>query len=86
MTPAASLPPCSPSARYDAAPMCASARASGVAKGQDLLIRLFDAVTTWQERASDRRHLAGLDERMLRDMGIDPADAFEEAEKPFWRR
>ena len=86
MNPAASLPPCSPSARYAAAPMRAAVHVSGVGKGQGLFIRLFDTVAAWQERASDRRRLAGLDERMLHDIGIDRAAAFEEAAKPFWRR
>ncbi|MCC7047148.1 MAG: DUF1127 domain-containing protein [Alphaproteobacteria bacterium] len=39
----------------------------------------------WQERARARRLLADIDERLLADMGIGRAEAFVEAEKPFWR-
>ena len=37
-------------------------------------------------RHEQRKHLAELDERMLKDVGIAPADAAEEMRKPFWRR
>jgi len=37
-------------------------------------------------RARERAHLAELDERMLRDMGITRLDVAGEADKPFWRR
>lgn len=46
------------------------------------------AVTTlldWQQRASQRRELSGLDPSFLKDMGIDRATAYREASKPFWR-
>jgi uncharacterized protein YjiS (DUF1127 family) len=39
----------------------------------------------WQERAAQRAHLAGLEDRLLKDMGIGRADADQEAAKPFWR-
>jgi uncharacterized protein YjiS (DUF1127 family) len=61
-------------------------RPSGFARIQDLLIRAFDALSAWQERARDRRQLAALDDRMLHDIGVDPASAAEEVFKPFWRR
>ncbi len=32
----------------------------------------------------ERRHLAELDPRLLRDIGIDPAAAAQEIERPFW--
>lgn len=40
---------------------------------------------TWQRRAHERRHLASLDERLLRDMGLSRHDVAEETAKPFWR-
>ncbi len=46
------------------------------------------AVTTlldWQQRASQRRELSGLDPSFLKDMGIDRATAYREVAKPFWR-
>jgi uncharacterized protein YjiS (DUF1127 family) len=45
------------------------------------LARLVD----WQERAEQRHHLAAMDERMLKDIGVSHADALRESEKPFWR-
>ena len=39
----------------------------------------------WQQRASQRRELSGLDPSFLKDMGIDRATAYREASKPFWR-
>lgn len=49
------------------------------------LIRFFDRLAEWQDRADQRRRLLTLDHRMLADIGKDRANAFVEAEKPFWR-
>ena len=49
------------------------------------LIRALDALALWQERAAGRAHLAQMDDRMLKDMGIGRAEADREAYKPFWR-
>jgi uncharacterized protein YjiS (DUF1127 family) len=38
------------------------------------------------ERARQRRCLAGLSDRSLKDIGISRYDALHEARKPFWRR
>ncbi len=46
---------------------------------------VLETLLTWQERDRQRRHLASLDDRMLRDMGISRADAEREAAVPFWR-
>jgi uncharacterized protein YjiS (DUF1127 family) len=55
----------------------------------DGLGRLFLAsvqtLQLWYERARQRRCLAKLDERLLRDIGIDRITAMEEVSKPFWR-
>jgi uncharacterized protein YjiS (DUF1127 family) len=40
---------------------------------------------TWRERAKQRRELANLDYRTMRDLGISPTDVQFEASKPFWR-
>jgi uncharacterized protein YjiS (DUF1127 family) len=40
---------------------------------------------SWSERARQRRTLAALDERMLKDIGLTRADVATESEKPFWR-
>lgn len=46
---------------------------------------IFDRLYTWQSRAQQRAHLAALDTRLLKDMGISQAAAGAEAAKPFWR-
>jgi len=42
-------------------------------------------VAEWRERAEQRRHLSGMNDRMLKDVGISRADAVREASKPFWQ-
>jgi uncharacterized protein YjiS (DUF1127 family) len=39
----------------------------------------------WRQRSRDRRELARMDQRSLRDLGLTPHDALYEARKPFWR-
>lgn len=46
---------------------------------------LVDLLALWRDRAGQRRALAKLDERILRDIGVGRAEADEEAGKPFWR-
>ena len=45
---------------------------------------ILTTVLEWQERARQRRRLAELDDRMLRDIGLSRADVGREVEKPFW--
>lgn len=40
---------------------------------------------TWVTRIRQREILAGLDERMLRDIGLTPDAHARELTKPFWR-
>jgi uncharacterized protein YjiS (DUF1127 family) len=49
------------------------------------LRRALDLLLLWQDRIEQRHQLAQLSEQMLRDIGINRADALAEAEKPFWR-
>jgi uncharacterized protein YjiS (DUF1127 family) len=42
-------------------------------------------IGTWRERARERRELAQLDARSLRDLGLNPGNIQFEANKPFWR-
>ncbi|MFT6579701.1 MAG: hypothetical protein ACJAU6_000118 [Alphaproteobacteria bacterium] len=42
-------------------------------------------VQLWCERRRQRRALARLDDRLLRDIGISKRRAKEESEKTFWR-
>ena len=44
-----------------------------------------ELVAAWMERRRSRRHLAQLDERLLRDIGLTPGEAMEEAAAPFWK-
>ena len=44
-----------------------------------------ETLATWQERSHTRAALRDLDDRLLRDMGINHADAHQEARKPFWK-
>jgi uncharacterized protein YjiS (DUF1127 family) len=39
----------------------------------------------WWRRFQERRELAGLDDRMLRDMGLSRSQAWYETSKPFWQ-
>ena len=47
--------------------------------------RLIALVGTWRRRVGDRRELALMSDRSLRDIGLTRYDAFQEIRKPFWR-
>ena len=64
----------SPAARF------APARSLGRIVGSFL-----SRVAEWQDRAEQRTHLAGMDDRMLKDIGINGVDAARESSKPFWK-
>ena len=49
------------------------------------LATLLNRLAEWQERHEQRAHLAGMDGRMLKDIGISAVDAAHEAGKPFWK-
>ena len=44
-----------------------------------------DTLLAWIETARQRRHLAGLDDRMLQDIGLSHSDVARECSRPFWR-
>ena len=46
---------------------------------------LFAVIGEWHRRMQNRRELAGLCERSLRDIGLSRYEAYTEANKPFWR-
>ena len=50
-----------------------------------LLRRLALIVVLWRERTAQRRSLAQMDARSLRDAGISPAAAAYESGKSFWQ-
>ncbi len=50
-----------------------------------VIVSVLDLLSTWFERARQRRHLHALDDRMLKDIGLTRADVEFEAQKHFWR-
>ena len=62
-----------------------SVRAIVVTVVRRTAIRVVDTLILWQERARQRHHLAALDPALLKDIGVNRADAWQEANKPFWR-
>ncbi|WP_395713788.1 DUF1127 domain-containing protein [Reyranella sp.] len=42
-------------------------------------------LATWRRRAHERRELAYLDARTIRDLGLSTGEIQFEASKPFWR-
>jgi uncharacterized protein YjiS (DUF1127 family) len=46
---------------------------------------VLEAMEVWQARSAQRRRLAALDHRMLKDIGISSADAARECRKWFWQ-
>lgn len=42
-------------------------------------------LAAWRERSRQRRELARLDDRSIRDLGLSPSDVHFEVNKPFWR-
>ena len=47
--------------------------------------QVFRVIDRWMERGRQRRALADLDDRLLKDIGIARSDAAREIDKPFWR-
>ncbi|WP_207455192.1 DUF1127 domain-containing protein [Azospirillum sp. SYSU D00513] len=47
--------------------------------------RFLALLGRWIERGRQRRALEALDDSQLRDIGLTPLEARQEAEKPFWR-
>ena len=50
-----------------------------------LIARVLYALVEWQSRAHERHALASLDDRALKDMGLNRAIASRESSQPFWR-
>ena len=44
-----------------------------------------EQLLVWLDRSRQRRHLATMDDRMLRDIGISRAAAWAETQKWFWQ-
>jgi uncharacterized protein YjiS (DUF1127 family) len=52
---------------------------------QQVLTKIGSELGEWRRRSRDRRALAAMSERSLRDIGLTRYDATYEASKPFWR-
>lgn len=48
------------------------------------LRRLAGRLQRWYELGLQRRTLATMDDRALKDLGLSRADIFKETERPFW--
>ncbi len=55
------------------------------ARGWCFGVRLISHLDRWLERMRQRRSLALMSDRDLKDIGINRYDALKEWEKPFWR-
>jgi uncharacterized protein YjiS (DUF1127 family) len=49
------------------------------------LNRIVATLREWRQRSRERAQLATLDDRMLRDIGVNRGDVWREINKPFWR-
>lgn len=71
--------------------MATALRAAAAGRGtvgatlSQTLEQVFETLAAWHQRAATRHELARLDERMLHDIGLSPADAEREIGKPFWQ-
>lgn len=71
------------SGRMSRLPLRGGAALPGLLLALPLLAAGF--VVSWLELGRQRRHLARLDDRMLKDIGLSRADVEQETAKPFWR-
>ena len=67
------------------APRLIEHRQSLVERIGDVAVTAFARVREWRNRAQSRAALLRLDDRMLRDLGIDRATAHYLGTRPFWR-
>ena len=53
--------------------------------GINLMKLIVDELRNWFRRSNERYALSQLNERQLRDIGLDRTLVLSEATKPFWR-
>ena len=58
---------------------------SGLRSAASGLDTCLNVLLAWQDRDRQRRHLAELDDRLLKDIGLTSGDVARETRKPFWR-
>jgi uncharacterized protein YjiS (DUF1127 family) len=51
---------------------------------KEMAARVTNAFRLWHQRLASRRELMRLDDHLLADIGLTRADAWREANKPFW--
>jgi uncharacterized protein YjiS (DUF1127 family) len=49
------------------------------------LAAFFKTIFHWIAQSDQRNMLAGMDDHLLRDIGVSDDDAHREASKPFWK-
>ncbi|MGA8261216.1 MAG: DUF1127 domain-containing protein [Arenicellales bacterium] len=65
----------------------AAGRLAGAWRAFREMIDAVDGVLAlWYFRATSRRDVDRLDDRLLRDIGLDPLEARRESDKPFWKK
>lgn len=69
-------------ARSSAAADPSQTATAGHSRGLGLIV---DTLMRWGETRRSRYALAQLDDRLLRDVGLSPAEAMREAAAPFWK-
>ena len=50
-----------------------------------VLAAVVRLMVTWEQRLRDRDTLRAMGPAQLGDIGLDPAEVWREADKPFWR-
>jgi uncharacterized protein YjiS (DUF1127 family) len=73
------------SARHEPAVPCRPVVAAPRASWSLILGSMVATLREWCRRRVGRRELASLDERTLRDIGLDPGVVDYEASRSFWR-
>ena len=49
------------------------------------ITNLSKTIMLWSERYQQRKQLARMSDRLLKDIGISRSDSWHEAQKPFWK-
>ncbi len=55
-------------------------------RSKNFLLHIGDVIFIWWQRGRQRYRLSALDCWTLDDIGVSPAEARTEAQKPFWKK
>ncbi len=50
-----------------------------------MMSKALIVLMAWQERARQRTSLGQMDDRMLKDIGLNRLDVYRETSRPFWK-